>query len=738
MFNKHGFGDLFRKFRLRAQFKTLTMLGDSLQQHGFFQEDSTFSRWENGSRIPRNRNLLIGIVNLFVSHGGIENIDEANKFLETAGQGFLTKAEESDIWKNRISEKPFQAPREITYFTGRREYLKRVLDKLKKGKVVLIYGLPGSGKTSLAIKIAHQLREEFSDGVLWLRLDTSSTLESLVNIADSFGEDISQIHNPHTAASFIRSLLTNKKVLLIYDSAITPRDLNLLIPNSANNAVLITSQYEDYESSYIADTIKLGAFDKHESLTLFKKILKSKYDSFSEKDLLQISELFNSLPLAIDIIAHRLIDPQANLETIIKEVEKEKIELSSYKYENKDLFIAVSFIFKSLNSKEQNFLLSLGILKGKDFSQDVIASINNLDIKTTSAYISKIIHHSLLEYSTAGRYRLHPVIKYFIHSKRINLIYYKRALEFYYNFLAKNKEKANYFSLIQPDVYSINGIIEYYLAKNSTPPRLFDLLIETNNFLWYKGYWDNYKKINEKLYGYSISKNKSYMRLLSCTNLGKVYYWIGKLTKSKKFTEEAIQISKSSKNEKFLAENRDRLGKIYQFEGDFKKADRYLNLSLKYFEDKKEFEKKGNVLRHIAEGYMFKKNFELAIRYLNLALKEYLLIEDYTINYMYQSLISSHFATNFYMMKDYRKAEKLFIQSLMHERKAGGRAGTKIGSLLGLALIYKKRKSSKCNNYLKRAKKEIEILGINQNIAKLVVSYYVLRNELSKNEISII
>lgn len=738
MQNKKEFGSLFKKFRLRAEFKTLSEFGDSLQELGFFQEDSTFSRWENGSRIPRNRDLLIGIIKLFVSRHGIRDIDEANRFLEVAGQGFLTKGEESAIWTNGLILKPFQAPRDIPHFTGRKGYLKQIKEMLRRGDVVLIYGLPGSGKTALTIKLAHLLKGDFSDGVLWFRLDTSSKLEILMSIAESFGEDISQIHNPYIAASLIRSLLAKKRVLIIYDNATTTKNLDLLIPNSRNAAVLVTCRFEDFKNNYITERIKLSCFNQEESLNLFKKILKNKYSSISQQSLIKISNMFNNLPLAINVVAHHLIDSQSTAKEIIEELEREKVELATYEYENKNLLTAVNFVFKKIDVDSQNFLLSLGVFKGKDFSIDALSFINNIDKKTTKERLRYLIEASLVEHSSNTRFRLHPVVKFFIQTQKIDSIYSQKAIEYYSLFLKNNKEKINYFSIVQPEIYNINGLLIEQLLVDKFSDRAIDLWTEASNFLWYKGYWGNYKKLNEKFYKYSLATKKLDIRLMACTNLGTVFYWLGEVTKARKLTEEAIRISKKLQNNEFLAVNQDRLGKICQLDGNFKKADQNLKLALNYFENKNELEKKGNVLRHIAEGYLYKEDFDKAKKYFKLALKQYFLIKDYSINHMYQSLINSHLATTYYMLRDYEKAEKLFIESLRHEKRAGGRAGTKIGSMLGLALIYKSKNLLKYEWYLRKTKKEIEILGIKANIAKLVVSYYVLRKELAKNKITVI
>jgi len=91
------FNLLFKKFRLRAEFATLSEFGKVLADDGFVYEDSIFSRWQRGDRIPHDRGLLISILKVFIKRGGITSLKEINSFLESAGQGYITKREINNL-----------------------------------------------------------------------------------------------------------------------------------------------------------------------------------------------------------------------------------------------------------------------------------------------------------------------------------------------------------------------------------------------------------------------------------------------------------------------------------------------------------------------------------------------------------------------------------------------------------------------------------------------------------------
>lgn len=88
-----GFSALFKKYRLRSEIRTLAEFGDLLAEEGFVFEDSLFTRWQNGGRVPKDRKLLLAIISLFVRRGGIDEFDQINSLLASVQQRDLSENE---------------------------------------------------------------------------------------------------------------------------------------------------------------------------------------------------------------------------------------------------------------------------------------------------------------------------------------------------------------------------------------------------------------------------------------------------------------------------------------------------------------------------------------------------------------------------------------------------------------------------------------------------------------------
>lgn len=87
------FGDLLKRYRKLAGFKTLKQLADALADEGLIYSESLLSRWQKDSRLPKDRQVFLILIRLFVRRQAMGNIYEVNQLLSLAGMGFLSPDE---------------------------------------------------------------------------------------------------------------------------------------------------------------------------------------------------------------------------------------------------------------------------------------------------------------------------------------------------------------------------------------------------------------------------------------------------------------------------------------------------------------------------------------------------------------------------------------------------------------------------------------------------------------------
>jgi len=410
------FARLFKKYRLKAGFATLSSLGMVLADKGLIYEDSIFSHWQKGDRLP-NRATILKLLEIFIERKAITTLNQANEFLSSAKQGYLSEKESQQI-PIRLSDPIFQVPNEIINFSGRQDIINKLIHKEDiTGKVVLIHGSAGVGKTALAIKLGHLLKENYKDGVLWYKVEEDNVMDILFSIARIFGEDISNISNLQVRATVVRSLLSGKNVLLFLDSGELCDDIHLLIPNSALCTTIITSQKNYLKTRiHLVDMI-VKPFTDSEVLALFQHVLRGKYLHNSTHSILQIAKRVGNLPLAVHILARQMLYSKIHTTQLQSLLNQDKYFFQDLYYEDKNLYTAIAASYEKLDSRTKSVLASASIFKGKDFSFKSIGYINGLSIPLSTKILQHLVDLSFLEHSTKNRYRIHPSIREFVRGK---------------------------------------------------------------------------------------------------------------------------------------------------------------------------------------------------------------------------------------------------------------------------------------------------------------------------------
>ncbi len=455
-----GFAELFKKYRLRAEFETFASFGDALAEKGFYYEDSIFSHWQKGTRIPTNRLLVLKILEIFVEKGAIKTLREANEFFDVAGKGYLTKNEIKELALNDFTSVPFQVPSDIFHFVGREEIINEVSREIVLGKVILLHGPAGVGKTALATKLGHLLRDQYPDGVLWYKVDSSNIMDILLSIAYVFGENISTIKSPEVRASVVRTLLLKRKVLLIFDNVTAQDTISLLLPNTSNCGVIITSQENFHNSTSHYHSIKINTFTDTETLALFATIFDPSLVQKYKKSILSIGEKLGHLPLATHISAHIIATYgekfHISMDKSLEKFDLESIDLQNYSYEDKNLFKATTLAFNTLDHQAKTVFISLGVFEGQDFSINAAAFLNNISVQETFSVFEQLRRLSFIQTAGNDRYRIHPLLKVFARKMMTGPSDYLRAAEYYEKLLAHYEKEGNdFFSEIRQEIDNI-------------------------------------------------------------------------------------------------------------------------------------------------------------------------------------------------------------------------------------------------------------------------------------------
>ena len=187
-----------------------------------------------------------------------------------------------------VQARPHQLPADTRLFTGRDRELRQLKALLGGHRpaapgtaiIVSIEGIGGTGKSALAIHAAHQLSDEFPDGQLYVDLYGTTLGLEPVDPLEALGGFLRALSIPsedmprqlEVAAVRFRSLLRDRRMLIVLDNAHSPAQVRPLLPASPTCAVLITSRMQLTELDS-AERIPLSALLSSEATQLLGKVV---------------------------------------------------------------------------------------------------------------------------------------------------------------------------------------------------------------------------------------------------------------------------------------------------------------------------------------------------------------------------------------------------------------------------------------------------------------------------------
>lgn len=175
-----------------------------------------------------------------------------------------------------------------------------------------ITGGGGVGKSTLALHAAHAHRKEFSGGQLYADLGGSRAnpvkpADILARFLRDLGVPQASVPQDETELSALyRSAVADKELLIVLDDAHSAAQVRPLIPGSALSRLIVTSgnRLDGLEG---ARTLVLGNMDEETSLRLLTAIIGRERVDADLPAVKRIIGLSGGLPLAIRIIAIRLL-----------------------------------------------------------------------------------------------------------------------------------------------------------------------------------------------------------------------------------------------------------------------------------------------------------------------------------------------------------------------------------------------------------------------------------------------
>jgi tetratricopeptide (TPR) repeat protein/transcriptional regulator with XRE-family HTH domain len=327
---------------------------------------------------------------------------------------------------------PRQLPAAVADFTGRaaeEAALTRILDDAgarSPGALVItaIGGTAGVGKTTLALSWAHRVAHRFTDGQLYVNLrgfDPSGTpaspAEAIRGFLDALGVPSDRIPPaPDAQAGLYRSLLADKRMLILLDNARDEQQVRPLLPGSLASLVIVTSrnQLAGLAAADGARLLSLDVLSHGDAVRLLTARLGAERASSEPAAVAEIATRCACLPLALAVATARAAArpgfPVAALAAELRDAGGRLDALDSGEPSG-DIRAVFSWSYRQLSPAAARMFRLLGVHPGPDISAAAAASLAAVSEPQARRVLRELTRAHLITEHAPARYASHDLLR---------------------------------------------------------------------------------------------------------------------------------------------------------------------------------------------------------------------------------------------------------------------------------------------------------------------------------------
>jgi DNA-binding SARP family transcriptional activator len=319
---------------------------------------------------------------------------------------------------------PAQLPADVPAFTGRAGYLDQ-LDRLlpDAGGAVVIGGSAGVGKTALTVHWGHRVRHRFSDGQLYVNLrgydprPPVRPIEALTQLLHGIGVPLEKVPTDvEQASGALRSMLADKRVLLVLDNARDADQVRPLLPGTTGCLVLITSR--DHLTGLVAREgarhVALDVLAPDEALALLDRIAGTRRVPAEPAAAADLVRACAYLPLAVRIAAANLaITPHATIAGYLARLRGGDPFGALAADGDRQVAVRAAFelSYAALPASARRLFRLSGLVPGPDVTAEAAGALAGISTDQAAAMFVRLAGAHLVEPGVDGRYACHDLLR---------------------------------------------------------------------------------------------------------------------------------------------------------------------------------------------------------------------------------------------------------------------------------------------------------------------------------------
>ncbi|MEJ3748444.1 BTAD domain-containing putative transcriptional regulator [Actinomycetes bacterium KLBMP 9797] len=321
--------------------------------------------------------------------------------------------------------RPAQLPADLPDFVGREAELRLLAERAastgaRPAPIVVIGGMAGIGKTTLAVHSGHRLAPAFPDGQLYVNLRGFGPDSTVVDPAEALALFLQALGVPPRErpdgldgrAALYRSLLADRRMLILLDNARDEAQVRPLLPGATACLVMVTSrnQMAGLTATHGAYPLRLPLFDRAEA----RRFLSGRLDHDDAGGPVdEIVERCGRLPLALAVVAARAAhDPVLPLSAIAADLRAAHGGLDAFVGEDPatNARAIFSWSYRTLEPEQTRLFRLLALHPGPGFTVPAVASLVAGPVRRTRGLLGRLTRSHLLTEYAPGRFSRHDLL----------------------------------------------------------------------------------------------------------------------------------------------------------------------------------------------------------------------------------------------------------------------------------------------------------------------------------------
>jgi len=318
---------------------------------------------------------------------------------------------------------PRQLPRDALDFVGRTKEINEAKEILGRAgstpAIVAIDGVPGVGKSALAIHLAHRVAAGFPDGHLYAELRQGSPLSVLASFLRALGviDAHAEPASLDEAAARFRDATAGRRILIVLDDASEAQQVEPLLPAEPGCAVVLTSR-RLLAPLVAAESIHLDVLETADAVTVLSRLAGARRIAAEPEAAEEVARLCGGLPLALRIAGARLAARRGwDVRTLADRLAVAHRRLDEL--QAGDLGVRTSFqvsldAFDADTAEDTaDAFARISLLDTPDIGLAVAARLLNRPETGVELALERLVDAQLLDSPAPGRYRMHDLLRLF-------------------------------------------------------------------------------------------------------------------------------------------------------------------------------------------------------------------------------------------------------------------------------------------------------------------------------------